>query len=214
MACRRHDPVTYIAVVRHPLDVALSDRDHGANMRRDRALELRAAVAGPVDPDASQDREPEDPAEYLRWFIDNDEAPTGSGPHGLDDYCQQIRTYWDASDARRTSTCSTTPTCGPIATARCGGWRRRSASRSTRTVGPAFVEAAGLTSMRSRADETAPDAHMGLWVSPERFFRAGGTREWASLLGSEDIAHFEERLRELAGDAADWCLVGRAAFGS
>ena len=32
--------VTYIAVVRHPLDVAMSDRDHGANMREERASPL------------------------------------------------------------------------------------------------------------------------------------------------------------------------------
>ena len=77
---------------------------------------------------------------------------------------------------------------------------------------PAFVEAAGLASMRSRAADTAPDAHMGIWESPERFFSAGGTRDWASLLGPQDIAHFAERLRKLAGDAAGWAIAGRAAF--
>ncbi|MDP9225074.1 MAG: sulfotransferase domain-containing protein, partial [Actinomycetota bacterium] len=35
----RRQSVTYIAVVRHPLDVALSDRDHKENMREDRAVE-------------------------------------------------------------------------------------------------------------------------------------------------------------------------------
>src|SRR5690606_14544122 len=37
-------PVTYLAVIRHPLDVALSDRDHRANTREDRARELRLAA--------------------------------------------------------------------------------------------------------------------------------------------------------------------------
>lgn len=32
----RHESVTYIAVARHPLDVALSDWDHSENMRHDR----------------------------------------------------------------------------------------------------------------------------------------------------------------------------------
>jgi len=27
------------------------------------------------------------------------QAPTGSGPYGLADYCEQIRTYWDAREA-------------------------------------------------------------------------------------------------------------------
>ncbi|MDH3755299.1 MAG: sulfotransferase domain-containing protein, partial [Acidimicrobiia bacterium] len=38
---RRRD-LTYIAVIRHPLDVALSDRDHSSNQRVDRAVELRS----------------------------------------------------------------------------------------------------------------------------------------------------------------------------
>lgn len=51
-----------------------------------------------------------------------------------------------------------------------------------------------------------------MWVSPERFFRSGGTRDWASLLTLDDIAHFEERLRELAGEAAGWSTKGRVAL--
>ena len=96
----RHDPVTYIAVVRHPLDVALSDRDHNENQREDRLVELRLAASGEPDPDlpVGEDR-PEDTGDYLRWFIDNHEPPVGSGPHGLEDYCQQVRTYWDAREA-------------------------------------------------------------------------------------------------------------------
>ena len=43
--------VTYIAVVRHPLDVALSDRDHSANQDIERFRELRAAVVGEVAPE-------------------------------------------------------------------------------------------------------------------------------------------------------------------
>jgi hypothetical protein len=67
--------------------------------------------------------------------------------------------------------------------------------------------------MRSRAAETAPDAHMGIWESPERFFRSGGTRDWASLLDPEDISHFETRVRDLAGDASGWAIAGRANLG-
>ncbi len=77
---------------------------------------------------------------------------------------------------------------------------------------PSFVEAAGIESMRARAGETAPEAASGIWRSPERFFRVGGARNWASLLDDRDIAHFHERLRELAGDAGDWVLRGRVAL--
>ena len=205
------DSVTYIAVVRHPLDVALSDRDHSANMREERAVELRVAVAGPVDPEPVEEPEPEEPAAYLRWFIDNDEPPTGSGPHGLDDYCQQIRTYWDARDAPNVHLFHYADMWADLDVE-----MRRVAAALGAPIDeerwPGFVEAAGFTSMKSRAADTAPDAHMGIWVSPEGFFRSGGTRDWASLLSPDDISHFEERLRDLAGDAADWVTTGRAAI--
>ena len=51
-----HPSVTYLAVIRHPLDVALSDRDHADNMRRDHAVELRLAAAGEPDPISSSRR--------------------------------------------------------------------------------------------------------------------------------------------------------------
>ena len=94
----RLDEVTYVALIRHPLDVALSNADHFQNERAERAIELRTRASGP--PDLSGHEMPfDDLAGYVRWFIDNDEAPTGSGPYGLADYCEQIRTYWDAREA-------------------------------------------------------------------------------------------------------------------
>jgi hypothetical protein len=77
---------------------------------------------------------------------------------------------------------------------------------------PLFVDAASLGSMRSRAQDTAPNADSEIWRSPERFFRAGGTRNWHELLGDDDLAHFDHRLNELAGDAASWVLQGRAGI--
>ena len=203
--------VTYIAVVRHPLDVALSDRDHGANMNEERAVELRNAVAGPEESIRAADAAPKDPADYLRWFIDNDRPPTGSGPNGLDDYCQQIRTYWDARHEPNVHLFHYADMWADL-----DREMRRVAAALDVPVDeqrwPGFVEAAGFTSMKSRAADTAPDAHMGIWVAPERFFRSGGTRDWAGLLEPEDISHFEVRLRDLAGDAAGWAAGGRAAL--
>ena len=58
----------------------------------------------------------------------------------------------------------------------------------------------------------APEAASGIWRSPERFFRGGGARNWSSLLDERAIAHFNERLRELAGEATDWVLRGRVSL--
>ena len=208
----RLESVTYIAVARHPLDVALSDRDHMENMQLERAIALRTAASGPAGDDLRPyDPPPNEPGDFLRWFIDNDEPPVGSGPHGLADYCQQIGTYWDARHAPNVHLFHYTDMWNDL-----DGEMRRVAAALDVPIDqdrwPEFVDAAGLTSMRSRAADTAPDAHLGIWTSPERFFRAGGTRDWASLLGPGDITHFEERLRELARDAAGWAATGRASL--
>ncbi len=208
----RLESVTYIAVARHPLDVALSDRDHMDNMQRERAIALRTAASGPAGDDVPPyDPPPNQPGAFLRWFIDHDEPPSGSGPHGLADYCQQIGTYWDARYAPNVHLFHYTDMWNDL-----DGEMRRVAAALALSIDeerwPGFVEAAGLTSMRSRAADTAPDAHLGIWTSPERFFRSGGTRDWASVLNPEDITRFEQRLRELAGGAADWAATGRAAL--
>jgi hypothetical protein len=129
----------------------------------------------------------------------------------LDDYCQQVRTYWDARREPNVHLFH----YADLWADRDGEMRRVAAALRVpidEQRWPAFVEAAGLSSMRSRAANTAPDAHMGIWESPERFFSAGGTRDWASLLGPDDIAHFEDRLDKLAGDAAAWAIAGRASL--
>ena len=208
----RLESVTYITVVRHPLDVALSDLDHGENELKDRAVELRVAASGSPNREmGSAEPAPDEPGDYLRWFIDNHEQPTGSGPYGLEDYCNQIRTYWDARRESNVHVFHYSDMWNDL-----DGEMRLVATALGVPIDedrwPDFVEAAGLASMRSRAAHTVPEAHMGLWASPERFFRSGGTRDWASLLDPADISHFEVRLRELAGDAADWAIRGRVAL--
>lgn len=203
--------VTYIAVIRHPLDVALSDRDHADNMLRERAVELREAAVGAFERAAGAEDAPEDAAAFLRWFIDNDQGPTGSGPNGLDDYCEQIRTYWDARAEPNVHLFHYADMWNDLDTE-----MRRVAAALNVAVDedrwPEFVRAATLKSMRARAAVAAPDTHLGLWRSPETFFRVGGTRDWAALLTPEEIDHFDQRLHELAGDAYGWVIDGRSGL--
>jgi hypothetical protein len=204
--------VTYIAMIRHPLDVALSYRDHDRNLDVERLVALRTAAAGPGDTgDELFDDEPEEPDAFLRWFIDNDIGGSGVGPYGLADYCDQVRTYWDARREPNVHLFHYRDM-----------WNRRDAEmrRTAAVLGlpideerwPSFVEAAGLDSMRAHVSETAPDGGAGIWHSSADFFRVGGTRDWASLLDRSDIAHFHARLLALAGDATDWVLQGRVGL--
>ena len=204
-----HPTVTYIAVIRHPLDVALSDRDHRANVDERRAVELRVAAVGAPDPSSAREAEPHDVAAYLRWFIDNDAPPTGSGPNGLADFCQQVLTYWAKRNAPNVHLFHYHDLWENLAEE-----MRRVASALGITVNearwPEFVEAATLDAMRSRAADTAPEAHLAFWRDANNFFRSGGLRDWASFLTESDIAHFHERLAEMSRDATPWVLAGRA----
>ena len=83
-----------------------------------------------------------------------------------------------------------------------------------RDAWPALLEAASIDSMRSRAAMVAPDADSGMWRSPERFFKVGGRRGWASHLTPDDLEHFEARLRGLSEGAAEWVLRGRVGLAS
>jgi aryl sulfotransferase len=208
-----HAGVTYIAVVRHPLDVALSDRDHSANQDTERVRALRAVVVGDLDPAfaAKWPDPPEDAAEHLRWFIDNDLPPSGSGPNGLADFCDQASTYWARRHTPNVHLFHYADLWNDL-----DGEMRRVADALDVPVDeprwPQFVEAATIDSMRARAGSTAPEAHLSIWHDPQQFFRVGGTREWAALLDESDLDHFHDRVRELAGDAAPWILTGRAAL--
>ncbi len=150
--------VTYLCVIRHPLDVALSDRDHGDNMRVEQAIDLRVAASGAPDPDiVSPEEGPAATSDYLRWFIDNDNQPTGSGPYGLADYCQQVLTYWEARGAPNVHLFHYDDMWRDL-----DGEMRRVADvldvRIDEGAWPGFVEAATIGSMRSRAAITAPIA--------------------------------------------------------
>jgi hypothetical protein len=206
-----HPSVTYIAVIRHPLDVALSDRDHGLNMKRDETVALREAVAGQYEPPPDWEDAPDDEVPFLRWFITNNRPPTGSGPNGLDDYCQQVRTYWDVRTLPNVHLFHYQDMWNDL-----DAEMRRVAAALGVAIDEVswarYVDAATLNSMRARALKAAPDAHLDIWKSPGDFFRSGGTRDWGQLLTPDEIARFDERLRDLAGDAYDWITRGKAAL--
>src|SRR3954451_9134777 len=165
-----HPTVTYITVIRHPLDVAMSDRDHSVNQDVERFRQLREAVVGELDPvlAATWPTPPEDATEYLRWFIDNDLPPSGSGPNGLADFCDQARTYWD----RRHFPNVRLFHYQDLRTDLDGEMRRVARALGVAVDDqrwPEFVDAATLQSMRARAATTAPEAHLGVWRQPHEF---------------------------------------------
>lgn len=209
-----HPSVSYLTVVRHPLDVALSDRDHSSNTQVEVTQAMRARAVGDKDLDVLPARPdpPEDATEYLRWWVDSDLPPTGSGPNSLADMCEQAAIAW----ARRHRPNVHLFHYGDLVADTEAEMRHLAGALDIPVdpaVWPDLVEASSFASMRERAEELAPEAAAGIWRSPQDFFRQSGTRDWRSLLDDADVAHFERRLDELAGDAADWIRHGRTAVG-
>lgn len=89
------------------------------------------------------------------------------------------------------------------------GEMRRIAGRLGITVPeerwPALVEAAGFERMSTRPASFAPDEGLGFFRDPARFFRRGGSGEWATALSSEDLQEYADRLGALVPpDLAVW----------
>jgi hypothetical protein len=204
-------PVTIIAVFRHPLDVALSDLDHSRNMG-ERVHELRWAAVGDKDLAVLEQRppRPDDPAEHLRQFIDGPLRHTGQGPYSLADIVHQLVVAWDRRHQPNVHLVHYDDLFGNLD----GEMRRIAAAIGVDTAGVPWadlVSAATLDSMRSQAPELAPEGGQGFWRDDRAFFRQGGRRNWAELLTAEEVAAFEDRVRELAGpDAGRWLLWGGA----
>lgn len=206
------DDVTYLIVVRHPLDAALSDRDHRQNMDGQRTLALRSEAVGTDDlADRTPVAEPEDARAFLRGWIDGAAAPAGTGTADLADFANSVRTYW----AARTRANVHLFHYSDLLSDRDRQMRRVAAAISVpvdEERWPGFVDAAGFDAMRSRASDLAPEAHLGLWRSDEDFFRVGRAQAWVDLLPPDEVARFERRLDDLVGaEAALWVRHGGSA---
>lgn len=196
--------VTYIAVLRHPLDVALSMRDHMRTIDRDR---IRGLISE-VDPDImttwGQIDVPEDDGDYLRWWIEFDEDLWDEGTSGLGEFARHALTYWDARRLPNVALFHYDDMWADLE-----GEMKRLAGVLGVDVAPErlgrFVEAATFDSMRTRAVLTVPDSDITAWQEPTTFFSVGGRRPWNDLLDGADLARFRDRLRSLVGvDLASW----------
>lgn len=203
------DTVTYLAVLRHPLDAALSMRDHRANLESRRAMELRLQTEGEDGLEfLADDDPPEHPGDWLRWWIGREVRPTGTGGASLHELACQAHTYWEARHRPNVHLFHYSALQADLD----AEMRRTAAALGVEIDAsrwPGFVEAAGFGSMKERAAALVPEAHLGLWHSTGDFFKEGGRRGWDELLSAADVARFRARLRELVGDeCARWVEEG------
>ncbi len=74
---------------------------------------------------------------------------------------------------------------------------------------PSLVAAATFEAMRRNADKTVPNAGNDFWRDPNEFFHRGTSGQWRDLLGPDDLARYDARVRTLvAPDLAAWVRAG------
>lgn len=200
----RPESVLFIAMARHPLDVALSFRDHFANVDQAQVGARIEQSSGFPDV-APRESPPEDDADYLAWWIENDIEPDGAGPYGLADFCNSIRTSWEARAEPNVklihySDLLATPELLIGEVAAFLGIEAESEMISM------IAAATSLGLLRSDATSAAPFGDLGFWTDPERFFRVGGRRGWADLVPIDRIERLHQRVDELAPGTRDWIL--------
>lgn len=198
----RSTTITYISVFRHPLDAALSMRDHDQNTNREHVGGQLAKIAGSAPPPGSPT--PTDPVEYLRYWIDDDAEPDGAGPRNLADYANSLSVAWELRDEPNVHLFHYDDLRNDL-----DGQVVRLAGVLGVDPGPdrrsEFVESATLDSMRDRARDTVPYGDQGHWLEPELFFRSGGRRDWASLLATDEVQQMQDRLASFVGEVpAAW----------
>jgi aryl sulfotransferase len=201
--------VTYVCVGRDPRDVALSWDNHFANMNFDALLAARAAAVGLDDlaellPEGPPPR-PDDPIERFWAWIDGDPARGG----GLAAMFHHLGTFWDRRHLRNVVLFHYADMEADLE----GEMRRLAAVLDIDVPGrvwPSLVAAASYDSMRSRADDLAPEVRIpGFWHDNTRFFNRGRSGQWRALMDNDGLARYEARVNKLAPpELASWAHLG------
>jgi hypothetical protein len=200
------DPsVTYICVGRDPRDVAISWARHQDNLNlealftaRDRAVgndDLADMYRGfeppPTDPLGRFWRFVDDPNEGELWRVN------------LASTMCHLASFWEVREQPNVVLVHYADLRRDLE-----GEMRRIAQRLGIDISdrfPELVAAAGLDSMRARADEIAPNASEGILQSNRAFFHSGRNGQWRELLDDEGRRRYAERVRQLAPtDLIEW----------
>lgn len=206
--------VTYITVGRDPRDVALSADNHFSNMDVDVFIGARARAVGLGDlAELMPDGPPPLPADlddrFGLWLEAEPTAPFS----GLSMLLHHLDTFWERRSLPNIALFHYADLQADLV----GQMERLAATLGIdidRERLAVLAAAASFDSMRSRADELAPEADTaGFWHSTARFFANGTAGQWRAVVSPERLARYQVRLHELAApDLADWVTAGWLAL--
>jgi hypothetical protein len=203
------DRVTYVAVGRDPRDVAVSWNHHMENLDIQTMFSALAAAVEPGDEFGPPPHRPEFADEreaIIHWF--DDPTPPEEWAMSLAGTIYHLNTFWAARHRDDVVLLHYDDLQTDLE-----GEMRRLAGRLDIKVPderwPTLVQAASFAEMRRRADAVVPDKENSIWKSNEGFFHRGTSGQWRELLGEEDLARYEARVRKLAPpDLVTWLHHG------
>lgn len=203
--------VTYITVGRDPRDAFASMRHHGDNMASDDLHARRVAAVGDHDLDALPNRWPDsdDLRELVRAFLELDRG-RNSADVNLAHLLHHFRLAWDAHHHPNVHLFHYADLTADLA----AELRRLREVLGTDQDDERIEELAPLATleaMRARAAHAAPEASMGIWKDPTKFFRRGGHGGGAQMMTPAELRRYDIRCRKLVADPdlLTWLHHGR-----
>ncbi|MEX1008610.1 MAG: sulfotransferase domain-containing protein [Acidimicrobiia bacterium] len=206
------DDVTYLCVGRDPRDAYLSMDHHWGNMDMEAVLRAREHAVGNGDleellPQTSILNRPDDPHLRFRTWVDDDQPPEQVSS-SLRSVIHHVDTFWAQRERDNIALLHYSDLENDLVAE-----MQRLAEVLEIDIFAERVrelaDAAGFEEMKRRADELAPNVDIAIWRDSYDFFHQGRSGQWRALLGDDDLAHYDERVRQLAApDLADWMHHG------
>jgi hypothetical protein len=190
--------VTYIAVGRDPRDVALSFDNHMDNLDMEAVLALRERAVGNDDlhellPNGVPETRGSVADRFWFWVEQANVTNRGLAP-----MLHHLETFWKVRARPNVVMVHFDDLRADLETQ-----MRALAVRLGIAVNedcwPEFVRCATFESMKSRAQDTAPNATNSIWRDTDRFFNKGTSGQWRELLDDEGLRRYERRVNELIG---------------
>jgi hypothetical protein len=200
-----YDDVTYLCVGRDPRDAFISMQPHRKNMKPEKFMAMQEnATHEVVLPDMNED---DLGVRFQRWM-------TASGKDGEQSSAASasvlnfVSTFWQYRHL---------PNIHFVHYHDLKTDLRKEMERIASILNievpeqkwPILVKAATFESMKSNADNIAPDAEKNLWQNNAGFFNSGKNGQWKEQFSEEDIAVYHQQLKKRASpELARWLENG------
>ena len=199
------DDVTYLFCGRSPRDTYVSMQNHGKNQNIPHLMSLLVAqgITPPPPPEL-----PDDINKRFRLWLTKPAFPWEQDGFPYWSVFAHTKTFWEYRSLANIHLLHYSDLKADLA-----GQMKRIATaldiEIEEELWPSLINAASFDSMKSNADNIAPDVTHQAWRSNAAFFHKGANEQWRDVLDDESIALYEQVLVERApGELGKWMEQG------